>query len=758
MMLETNAHRTLPKLESNAPQETGVGEIIESAVLFARRRYVIIAATGLLAICLAVLYLKVTPPTFTASADVILSKHENQFVQQQVVLAASPMDAYSLESEIQIVRSDNVTAAVVKRLHLDGDPEFVGSGGGLLTMISGLWRTESALNDFQRTQQAALVLEKNTEVARVGMSYVIEISYSSTNPEKSALIANAIAEEFIAEQRNAKKQESRTAGDWSFERATQLRQQTEAAERAVNEFKKDNNIFTVGGNLLNEQQVSELTAQIAMARQKTAEALARVNQISSPEISNPSTNPIDATASIDSIANPALTKLRQKYMDLSAQEREWSRKYGESYWAAVGLRNQMNDMRQPIQDEIRRLREAYKGDYDAAKQRQEAIERDLAKAVSDSQTANRAQITLRELESAAHSDRALYESFMQRSTESVQQESFPLNDARVISPAVAPAQKSRPKSMLVLALAIFGGGALGIGLGLLRDLLDGAFRTGRQVENSLLVPCIALVPRTRRASVREPKNLVAKGNSSRVIQLGTQIFWRAATEPASRFTEAIRSIKFALDLASAVNGRKKIVGLTSALPNEGKSSITAALALLAAQVGARAVVVDLDLRNPTLSRTLAPNAEHGIVDVLLGHSSLDETLWIEPTSNLAMLPVSARGRHLHTTEILGSRAMRQLFDELHQRFEYVIVDLPPLVPVVDARATTEIIDNYFLVVEWGRTKTSVVVKALDSAAAINERLVGAILNKADIRNMGRYDTLSKTYYNNADFARYGYTD
>jgi len=756
-MLETRPHRALPDLSPGASQEPGLGDIFGLVRLFARRRYITILIVAALAVGVGVLYLRITPPTYTASADLILGKHEGQFVQQQLVLSAPPMDALSMESQVQIVKSDNVAASVVKRLNLDHDSDFLAGGNGLLAKLSDPWKKNPTLDDFQRTQLAIALVEKNLDAAHIGMSSVIEVSYSWSDPEKAALIANAVAEEFILEQRDVKNQESRKAGEWSLERAKELQLQTEATERAVNEFKKQNNIFTVGGNLLNEQLVSDLTIQLSTARQKTAEAQARVDQISSPVVTDASTNPIDATASIDSIANPALTKLRQRYMDLSAQERDWSRKYGENYWAAVNLRNQMNDMRQPIQEELRRLSESYKSDYNAAKQRQEAIEKDLAKAVSESQAANRAQITLRELESAAHNNRILYDSFMQHSAESVQQESFPLNDARIISPAVAPQQKSRPKSALVMILAIVGGGALGIGVGLLRDLLDGAFRTGKQLEASLLVPCVALVPRQDKA-LRAARRQKSSSKSARTIETGTQVFWRTATQPASRFTESIRSIKFALDLASAINGRKKSVGFTSALPNEGKSSITAAVGLLAAQVGARAVVVDLDLRNPTLSGMLAPNAERGIVDVLLGHSTLDDALWIEPTSNMAMLPVSARGRYLHTTEILASRSMRQLFDELHQRFEYVIVDLPPLVPVIDARATTEIIDNYFLVVEWGRTPTTVVVNALDSAGTIGERLVGAILNKADIRNMGRYDSLSKSVYNNADFAKYGYVD
>ena len=761
MMLE--AKSPLVHAASEPPQfnESGPAELLDAAILFARRRRRDIVIVALVALGLAVLYLKTTLPAYTANVDLILGKPENQFIPRQSGAGEPPMDAYNFENQIQIVRSDNVANMVVRQLHLDSDPEFIGAGGGgLLGPLLSQWRSQTPLTDAQRAQQAMLALEKNLDVARVGMSYVMDISYSAMTAEKAALIANAVGEAFIAEQRDVKLQERRTAGDWLVDRANELRQQTEAAERAVADFKRNNNIVALTGGSLNDQQLTQLTAQLSTARQKTAEALARVNQLASISMDDPATNPIDATASIDSLANPTLTKLRQKYLDLAAQERDLARKFGENSGAVTNLHSQMSDLRQPIVDEIRHMSDAARGDYEAARERQGATEKDLADAVRLSGEANRAQGALQQLESVARNNRLLYDSFIQRSNESLQAETFPLSDARVISPALPPQQKSRPKTLLVLLLGAVGGLGLGIGIGLLRDMLDATFRTGKQIETLLRLPCIALVPRLTRRAARAVAVRAARqppASPARTIRQGSDLFWTAAQQPASQFAEDFRSLKFALDLASATNGRKKIVGFTSALPNEGKSSVSAAFGLLVAQIGASAIVVDLDLRNPSLSRALAPDASLGLVDLLTGRATLEETIWIEPTSNMAFLPVSASNRLLHTTEILSSAAMKKLFADLHQRYEYVIVDMSPLVPVVDARATTEIIDNYFLVVEWGRTKTSVVMKALDSAPTLSDRFVGAALNKSDMKRMARYELNSKTYYNNPDFARYGYT-
>jgi Mrp family chromosome partitioning ATPase len=152
----------------------------------------------------------------------------------------------------------------------------------------------------------------------------------------------------------------------------------------------------------------------------------------------------------------------------------------------------------------------------------------------------------------------------------------------------------------------------------------------------------------------------------------------------------MRSIKLAADLRRSV----KIVGMTSAQPNEGKTTIGAAFALLVAQTGARTILVDCDLRHPALSGVLAPRAEHGILDVISGKKPLEEVLWTEPTTKLSFLPGPGKSRVVHSSEILASPALRALFSDLREKYDYVIVDLPPLAPIVDVRSTSGLMDGY----------------------------------------------------------------
>jgi capsular exopolysaccharide synthesis family protein len=226
--------------------------------------------------------------------------------------------------------------------------------------------------------------------------------------------------------------------------------------------------------------------------------------------------------------------------------------------------------------------------------------------------------------------------------------------------------------------------------------------------------------------------------------------------PLSRFAESIRSIRLAIDL-HVTDTSNKVVGITSSLPNEGKSTIAAALAQLIAHAGARVIVVDCDLRNPSLSRSLAPEATAGLVEVIAGHAPLEEVIWRDPKTNMDFLPTVKKRPLFHTSEILSATSTRKLFDALRANYDYVVVDLPPLAPVIDVRATTSLIDSFILAVEWGCTKTDVVQHALHTAPNLREALIGVVLNKTDMNAIKSYDGYHNDYYNNKHYTRYGYT-
>jgi polysaccharide biosynthesis transport protein len=390
------------------------------------------------------------------------------------------------------------------------------------------------------------------------------------------------------------------------------------------------------------------------------------------------------------------------------------------------------------------------------------------------------------LESNAQTYRALYDNFLQRYMESVQQQSFPITEARVISSATRPLGKSSPKSMLLIGLATMVGLAFGVVAGAWRDFADRVFRTANQVEAALDADCIALIPMLDDDALKEEitdvgralqlndqrrkSNLpapaqgreAAKAADLRMLPTGNPTitpvpgpYSAIIDAPFSAFTEAIRSIKVAVDLSPTVTGGR-IIGFTSSVPNEGKSSIAASVARLAAHTGARTLLVDCDLRNPSLSRLLAPKAKSGLLEVARGQSPIESAIWVDPASNLRFLPAAMKARLAHSSEVLAAAQTRKLFDGLRSSYDYIILDFAPLAPIVDVRASTSLVDSYIYVVAWGKTRVDFVNHALHSARGVYERLLGVVLNKVDLRSLGRYDGHG-SYYHHDSYQRYGYS-
>ncbi|MBN8919841.1 MAG: AAA family ATPase, partial [Rhizobiales bacterium] len=629
------------------------------------------------------------------------------------IIADAPIDAIAVESQVEVIRSENIALAVIKQLRLDQDPEFIGKGGGVIGAaigsLSRLFGDDVEPSEFDRTRRALRNFTREMTIRRIGLTYVIELRFRSYSADRAAQIVNAVADAYIVDQLEAKYQATRRAGLWLQDRLRELREQASTAEGAVVQFKAQHNIVESGdGKLMNQQQVTELNTQLVAARAKTSEARARLDriaQIISSEVP-------DATVA-DTLKSDVVTKLRSQYLDLATREADWSARYGYNHLAAVDLRNRMREIARAISEELRRLAETYKSDYEIARQREDIVRQELDQAVNVTKLTNKAQVELRDLESSSQSYRTLYDTFLQRYMESVQQQSFPITEARLISRAAPPTKSSDPNVLLILGLAVIGGFALGGGAGLMRELSDAKFRTAGQVEELLGVDCLAVIPKLKGAPAapRKRSKVAALAGGARALVGATN--WRltdnpsprikviraTAEAPFSRFTEEIRALKLAVDLNSVLKERK-VVGFTSSVPGEGKSTLSGAFAYLVALTGARVVLVDCDLRNPSLTRELAPQAKLGLLDVISGEVDLETALLHDEESGLHFLPAVVSTRLAHSNEVLASDATRALFERLHRQFDYVVADFSPLAPIVDVRATSTLVDSYIYVVEW----------------------------------------------------------
>jgi succinoglycan biosynthesis transport protein ExoP len=819
-------------IESAAPASdiASPEELYRACIAFVRRQFPTIIFVMLLTLGLAAVYLFTTPPRYTGEAVLIIDTHQSHLFQQQNTLSVDmPVDTAMVDSQVEILKSENIALSVIKDLHLTDDTEFVGAGGGLIGAVFGLVSSVTSLfapaaepsSEYQLTRTALARFEKKLTIKRIGVTYVIDIDYDSLSPERAAEIANAVADAYVVDSLEAKYQSTKRAAIWLQDRLKELRAQATAADRAEVDYKQKNNIIDTGGRLLNEQQLAELNSALILARAGTAEAKARTDRVQQILQKENENSKFEDTATVtDSLHDDVITRLRQQYLDIAARESDWSTRYGHDHLAAVNLRNQMAEIRRSIDDELRRIAETYKSDYEIAKSREDAVQKGLDEIVSQSNDTNQAQITLRELDSTAQSYRAMADNFLQQYMMSVQQQSFPITESRLITKATPPLQKSHPRTLLVLGSAIAGGIIFAFGLGMLREFSDRVFRTSRQVEDDLQTDCIAILPAVEETSHRSvagendipifngPRTIVraerrlrhvigslfsrftesrrkidvtrdsfgvSKTNEGRATRPASTagrndvpsgprmivrdqgLLWHVIDSPFSRFSESVRGVKIAADLFG-VSKSNKIIAVTSSLPNEGKSTISTALAQLIAHSGSRAILLDCDLRNPELSRELAPDASIGLLEVLAGKASLEDVTWTDPETKLTFLPCVVKSRVAHSSEILASAATKKLFDQLREIYDYVVVDLSPLAPVVDVRATTNLVDSYIFVIEWGRTKIDVVEHALKATPGVYDNLLGVVLNKADINVLSRYESYRGKYYYNRYYARYGYTD
>ena len=440
-MLQDNKTRAIiDDIQPVIPQQEGLAELVDWAIGLLRRQYLVILFVAALGVGAGIIYLGVATPIYTAQTNVYIDLHKNPIDQQPGIFGNDPIE---IESQIQIIKSKAIASSVIKKLQLMNDSDF-GSAKKHSHFFEFLFGTAATSpSDSDPMEEMIAAFENNLTVEAVG-GRVIAIKYNSTSPEQAAQIANAIANAYITDQLEAKYQANRIATNWLQERQQQLREQADAAQRAVESFKKQNNIVTTDGKPLDNVQVAELNSRLVAARTQTSDILARLNRLQAIVRLGPSDTHIDGA--ISEINSPIATTLRQQYLELARRESEWSARYGKDHLAVVNLRNRMQEIRNSLFDELRQAAETAKNDYEIAKQRQEEIEKQLANTVAQSRSTSQAQVTLSGLESAATAYRKLYDSFLQQYMGSTQQATFPITEARVISTASPPLQKSKPKT------------------------------------------------------------------------------------------------------------------------------------------------------------------------------------------------------------------------------------------------------------------------------------------------------------------------
>lgn len=717
-----------------------------------RRQWKVLGLALLLGIALGGLYLLTATPLYKATAEVLIDQSNGQLVTEIVGGGVTMESDSAILSQVELMNSDRISGAAVDKLQLADNATFLATGkSGISRFFDGLFGGDSAMSPEARRARAISLVAQNVSVSRLGRTFILALSFTAEDRQLAADIANALAQAYISDQLEAKYESTRLAAEWLERRLADLRTESLNADLAVQEFRAANNLVAVDGQMVSEQQVTAINAELVKAGSDTASAKAKLNQI----------NSILASGSPDALVSDALdssviNQLRTKYLEAARREDNVVKAVGADHEQAIRLRAELASYQAQITEELQRIAESYRSEYQVALAREQSLREALSSATSVNATANTTQAKLRELVMEADSVRNLYQSFLTSYQNSAQRASFPIVEARVVTPASTPGRPSWPIPFLVLAVGGFLGLLGGAGLAGANEFRDRFVRTGEELRTSVGLEFLGLVPLVG----GRPGGKARVGHAARdgtvphrfVIQAGSAMSY-ASDHPLSQFAETLRSAKVGADLTLS-DHRCKILGMASILPGEGKSTCALNLGMLLASSGARTLLIDCDIRNPSLSQALAENSEHGLIEAITTGADLAHFIAVEVNSNLHFLPVGTAARTAHTVDVLASPGFEALLARLGTGYDYIVLDLPPIGAVVDARAISSRVNAFILVVQWGRVPRQLVRTTLRSEPRIASKCIGAILNKVDLSKHRLYSEAGTAEAHQASYSNY----
>ena len=688
---------------------------------FVWRNWIFIASVTAFVLLVAVIYLVRATPLYTATTQVLLEQRENPpsvdgFVNDH-------RGKSYLQNQLAILRSDSLLRRVVlKELAPPTNTKESQStaqntddpGSAERAIIGGINRLRGALG-----------------VSRSGEAQVLNIAITWDDPVRAAQLANAVADAYVVDQLDARLESAKRASGWLSDRLVELRRQLGDSEEAAATFRKEHGLTRGGPTIaLNDQQLADLNGKLIAARTDAAEKKARIDFIADLAAGKRTLDSLpDSLQSTSGVMNA----LRGKLLDASQREADLLARYNRSYPAVVNVEAEKRDIERSIAAETQRTAESVKSDYALAKARLDAIQQAMDEATGQGALNNDETVKLRELERTAAVNKTLFEDFLQKAKVTDEQSTFRARDVRVIMPAQTGGQ-SFPNTRKVLLTALLAGLGLGVGGAFAMEKLRAGFTSPREVEEALGVPVLASVRRLKKTE------LVKDGKTIPVP------FYQMH-QPLSPFSESIRTLRSSIHM-SDVDQPPRVIHVTSALPGEGKTTIAVSLAISAAFAGLKVVLIDADLRHPAASRFFKLERESGLVDLLTGARTADNVLKFHKDLKLTIIPSGSKS--LNPPDVLGSERMKALISQLKETFDYVVIDTPPVGPVVDAVIVANLADKTIFVVQWASTPRELIETSIQRMS-IHKRVAGLVFNSVYQDRAKKY---GGEYYHGQSYEKY----
>lgn len=688
---------------NNPPASGGMGSgdlDLEQVLRTLWRRRAVMAGGVAGAVLLALLVVLQLPPQYTATALVMLSPRGPQVMEAADVVPALGMESPVVHSEVEVLRSRALAEAVVAAADLAADPEF----NPALTPPA-LWRVALGLGQADAAAPAPLAAERVVEAFREALrvealnrSLVVAVRVTSGNAAKAARLADAVAEVYLERQVRAKLSATRGAADWLAERVQTLRRDATDAEAAVAAYRARHGLGQDTETSLAAEERARLSASLAEARAARADAEARHQRLRQALKEAPA-------AVGEVLASPVVHRLREQEAQVVRTLADLSARYGPRHPKLAETQAELDDLRGQITAEAARIADGVADEARVARVREQALADSLAALERRRAGEGAASAPLLALEQEAAAAKTLYESLLRRFKEASEQVALQAPDARVVSHAAVPVRPSWPRKTLVVGAAGGVGLLMSLALVFVLERLDRGLRRPEDAERRLGRPVLGQMPLLR----------------------------PCPAAPDTAAGEEMRQIRTALSLTST-DRPPRVVAVTSSLPGEGKTTLCLWLARTAGP-DKRVVVVDADLRRPRLG-TLANAAEGpGLAAVLAGEAALDEALRPGPVPGLSVLPGRAVGGV--AGDLLGGAAMRAVLEGLRERFDLVVVDTPPVLPVADTRVLVPLVDAVLYAVRWEKTPDDVALQGLERLRA-GGAAPFVVLTQVDLKRQASY--------------------
>ena len=712
------------------PQESALREYLRVLI---KRKWTVLGCLAAIFSLVAVATFKMTP-IYEAVGRLAINRPDTNLVnfKDSQNNGGDYSDPSDMDTEVSILQSDLLALQVIKGLNLDKMPEF---GGHPSSTPTDNLAPDPLQADSPSTSAILGAFKGGLRVSLKPNTRIVEVRYVSTNPELAAKIVNSLASTYIEQNFKTKFESTMQASDWLTKQLVDLQIKVETSQEKLVKFQKEHEILGADEkqNIITEklEELNKGLTQAEAARMEK-ESLYKLVQSGDPEVVASTAEALETGgAGTGGGLAPLLASLRAKEAELKIQVAELSTQFGPSYPKVAQLNNQLKEIDAQVQVELKKIVTRVRGQYLAAQQQEAMLTEEFEKQKQEANKLNESAITYTLLKRDVDVNRQLYEGLLEKLKEAGVTAGLKSTNIHVVDMARTPTSPTEPNIPRNLLFAFVLGLTSGVGLAFLLENMDNTVRTTEQAQVISGLPALGMIPMGSKSGLDSAgKKLLAVASSREAVELVTQ------ARPQSQMAESYRALRTSL-LLSNLGTPPKIIMITSARPQEGKTTTSINTAIVLAQKGVRVLLIDADLRRPSVHKTLGMGPRSGLSNVLTGSATLEQAITRSPIlSNLFILPAGTPPPN--PAELLASSNMRDLLNDLRDKYDHIVIDTPPTLSVTDAVVLSQRVDAIILVIRSSQTTKQALRRARDILMQVNARITGVLLNAVDLTSPDYY--------------------